>query len=228
MWTRRQLLPALAIFVTAGAAQILRPREVPRDKQLQLDAIVPSQFGNWTEQATARIIQPSTSDDLEHDVYSQELTRSYINPDQSVIMLLIAYGPSQSGYLQVHQPEICYAAQGFRVRSLSGYSLPLAGGHSLPLTRLSTFREGRPEPLTYWIRVGDDIPQTQIQRLLTKFRMGLVREIPDGLLVRVSSISTNLDSAFAIQDEFIRDLLHAIAPENRQFVIGGLAPDIGT
>lgn len=227
MWTRRQLLPALAMFATAGGAVLLRPHEVPPDKQLQLEAIVPTQFDAWTMLPNARIIQPSTSDDLEHEVYSQELARSYVNPDRSVIMLLIAYGPSQSGYLQVHQPEICYAAQGFRVRSLGGYQLPLTGGHALPLTRLATYREGRPEPLTYWMRVGDDIPQTQIQRLLTKFRMGLVREIPDGLLVRVSSISTNLDQAFALQDEFIRDLLRAIAPPNRQFVVGGLAPDIG-
>ena len=227
MITRRHLLPALAMFGTAGAAELLRPREVPPDKQLQLDTIVPTQFGAWTTLPSAKIIQPTTSDDLEHEVYSQELTRSYVNPDRSVIMLLIAYGPSQSGYLQVHQPEICYAAQGFRVTSLNGYKLPLAGGHTLPLTRLATYREGRPEPVTYWVRVGDDIPQTQIQRLLTKLRMGLVREIPDGLLVRVSSISTNLDHAFATQDAFIGDLLHAIAPPNRQFVVGRLAQDMG-
>ena len=30
-------------------------------------------------------------------------------------MLMIAYGESQSDRLQLHHPEVCYTAQGFRV-----------------------------------------------------------------------------------------------------------------
>jgi hypothetical protein len=61
-----------------------------------------------------------------------------------------------------------------------------------------------------------------------KFRLGLEGEIPDGLLVRVSSISANQAYAFELQDNFIRNMLKAIAPPNRQFVVGALAEAIGT
>jgi hypothetical protein len=77
------------------------------------------------------------------------------------------------------------------------------------------------------MRVGDDNPRTQLGRLMVKLRLGLVGEIPDGLLVRISTISADHDAAFKVQADFIRALLLAIAPPNREFVVGALAPAVG-
>ena len=54
-------------------------------------------------------------DGLEAEIYNQEVSRASCDKDGHVIMLMIAYGESQSDRLQLHHPEVCYTAQGFRV-----------------------------------------------------------------------------------------------------------------
>jgi EpsI family protein len=228
MISRRTLLPAFALLATGGAAQVLHPKEIPAEKQLNLQKILPAKLGDWSQMPASGVVQPDETSDLAHEIYSQELMRSYVNSDGAAIMLLMAYGPSQSQYLQLHRPEICYLANGFNVTSIGLHNLALARGNALPITRLYTWREGRPEPLSYWMRIGDSNPPSQLGRLWVKFRLGLEGEIPDGLLVRVSSISANQAYAFELQDNFIRNMLKAIAPPNRQFVVGALAEAIGT
>ena len=47
---------------------------------------------------------------------------------------------------------------------------------------------------------------------LEELRYGLHGEIPDGMLFRVSSIDTNTQSAFSLQESFVRDLLNSLEP----------------
>lgn len=226
MISRRTVLPALALLGTAAAAGLWRPTQVSANEQWPLEEIVPQRFGEWSVIPHSKVVQPEEPDDLAREIYSQELSRGYRNTDGAYIMLLMAYGPSQSEYLQLHQPEICYVAQGFRVKPVTGAPLLLQGGRELFLRRLSTWRAGRPEPVSYWTRIGDSITRSQLDRLLVKFHYGLVGLVPDGILVRVSSISQDLPPAFELQDKFIVQMLQAVAPQSRRFLIGGLAPDV--
>lgn len=59
-------------------------------------------------------ITPELANNLDK-LYSQTLTRTYINNDGYRIMLSVAYGENQlsSDVTQVHRPEFCYVAQGF-------------------------------------------------------------------------------------------------------------------
>jgi len=45
-------------------------------------------------------------------------------------------------------------------------------------------------------------------------------QIPDGLLFRVSSIDENTPRAYAIQDQFIADLLKAVNDKDRKRLSG--------
>ena len=54
-------------------------------------------------------------DQLQDKVYSQLLTRTYANQAGDEIMLLIAYNGAQDGVVQIHRPEVCYPASGFRL-----------------------------------------------------------------------------------------------------------------
>ena len=54
-------------------------------------------------------------DGLEAEIYNQEVSRAFVDKEGHVVMLMIAYGESQSDRLQLHHPEVCYTAQGFRV-----------------------------------------------------------------------------------------------------------------
>jgi EpsI family protein len=94
------------------------------------------------------------------------------------------------------------------------------GSGSLKLKRLSAQRAQRFEPISYWMRVGDDVATGVLDRQFIKLMYGLRGIIPDGTLVRVSTIGLPEAAAYVVQDRFIRDLLAAVAPENRKYLIG--------
>jgi len=84
----------------------------------------------------------------------------------------------------------------------------------------SLFSKPRFEPISYWMRVGNDITTGIVDRQLARLKYGLKGLIPDGALMRVSTIGLSKDASYKLQDEFIHDLLAAIAPENRKFFTG--------
>jgi hypothetical protein len=57
---------------------------------------------------------------------------------------------------------------------------------------------------------------------LAQMKYGLTGKVPDGMLFRVSSIGEE-ESAYPIQEEFVRTLLKALSTENRKRLIGSTA-----
>ena len=102
-------------------------------------------------------------------------------------MLSLAYGGDQSHDTQIHKPEVCYPAQGFRLLSSKKDTVQLLG--SVPVMRIITELGPRHEPVTYWIRVGDKVVRGAIEQNLTPTSIAMGGHIPDGLLFRVSEIS---------------------------------------
>jgi EpsI family protein len=139
----------------------------------------------------------------------------------NVVMLLVAYGPVQDYRLKSHLPEVCYGAAGFRVSKKTVVDVPYAGGASpLTLSRVTAVKEGRFEPISYWMRIGNDIATGVFDRQMARMKYGLQGLIPDGALFRVSTTGLQQDVSYKLQDQFIRDLIGAIAPENRKFFVG--------
>ena len=182
---------------------------------------LPTQFGDWKPVEGLNVVTPPAADLLEREIYNQEASRGFIDKDGHIVMLIVAYGESQSDRLQLHHPEVCYTAQGFRVSSTSHYRLDYSSAEPpLKLTRLVATREERIEPISYWMRIGYDNSNSNWERQALKLGYGLRGWIPDGALFRVSTIGIPADQSFAIQDKFIRDLLSAVDPETRAFMVG--------
>jgi EpsI family protein len=78
----------------------------------------------------------------------------------------------------------------------------------------------RNEPITYWITVGEDQTLPGIGRKLSQLKYGLVGEVPDGMLVRVSSISRDQITAYQLQDKFVEQLLGAVNADTRVRLAG--------
>jgi Spy/CpxP family protein refolding chaperone len=53
-------------------------------------------------------------------------------------------------------------------------------------------------------------------------RYGLDGKIPDGMLIRVSSIDSATDKAYEMQTQFVNEMLAALTPEFRQKLNGNL------
>ena len=115
---------------------------------VSLGTIVPVAFGDWREaQEGAQVVNPQTQRLLD-SLYSQILTRTYVNKQGYRIMLSLAYGDDQRGGLQAHRPEVCYPAQGFKLHMQREGSLQTAFG-TIDVRRLTTSLGSRNEPITY-------------------------------------------------------------------------------
>jgi EpsI family protein len=215
---RAALLAALMVGASAlGAALIPTRRMADRRGPFSLATAVPERFAGWVLDPRARgiVVNPQT-EELLRRIYTETLERTYVRGPAERIMLSIAYGADQSDVsLQMHYPEVCYPAQGFQLEGRREDRLDLAYG-TIPVRRLeTTFSTIRHEPVTYWTVIGDELTMNGLDKRLAEIRHGLRGEIVDGMLVRVSSINIDTAAAFALQDQFIRDLLASLSSTAR-------------
>lgn len=221
LWLRNFILMAL-MLAASGMAVALRPSHKIADQgpKLDLEAIFPHTFGDWREekQTSAQIVDPQQKEMLDK-IYNQTLSRTYVNDKGYRIMLSIAYGSDQSDSMQVHRPELCYPAQGFTLKNKQTGSLTINKG-SIPVTRILTSLGQRIEPVTYWITVGDRVVEGRVGKKLTEMSYGLMGKIPDGMLIRVSSIDPDSKNAYELQNQFAAQMIQALAPEYGQRLTG--------
>lgn len=220
----RNIILLVLMLASAGLAVAMRPTQKIADlgPAIELKAVVPTQFGNWREeeQSGLQVVDPSQAA-LINKIYSQTLTRSYVRSDGYRVMLSIAYGSDQTDGMQVHKPEICYPAQGFVLEGKSLATLSLPSGQ-IPVVRVLTSAGRRIEPITYWTTVGDKVVGGGINKKLIEMSYGLTGKIPDGMLIRISSIDGDSANAYTMHDQFAAEMLKAIAPEYRQRFSGNL------
>lgn len=214
---------AVLMVLVALLSQVGKPVHKLAEKRgkFDLEQVIPERFGDWRLLRTGGVVlpDPSVVANIER-VYTQTLSRAYVNSLGSVVMLSIAYGDDQRAAMAVHYPEVCYPAQGFQVRSNRRDILITSHG-ALPVRRLETeLSRQRFEPVTYWVTIGDRISLGGLERRLIELEYGLQRIIPDGLLFRVSSINRDTIQAFRDQDAFTRDLLAAMPVSSRNWVAG--------
>jgi EpsI family protein len=190
--------------------------------QFSLEAMIPKTFGGWTVDDTIVPLKPDPEQQtVLEKIYDQTLSRTYVNAEGQRVMLSIAYGGDQSKALQLHLPEVCYVAQGFQM--LDERSDALATGFGkLPVKRLVARQGQRNEPITYWITIGDKAVMSGIQQKLQRMAYGLSGKIPDGMLVRVSTIQASETEAFRVQDRFVADMLGVMAPRDRVRLLGAM------
>jgi EpsI family protein len=217
------LLIGLAMIATALAAVLLTPTTMLANTNdvINLNRLIPVKFGDWNQQQELEMILSPKDKAVSGKIYEQTLSRTYTNKRGEQIMLTIAYGNDQRDGMQVHKPEACYPAQGFKIiQSNTGYLTLTKSGNEIPVRRLVAVQGRRHEPITYWITVGNQIALGGLQWKLAQLKYGLTGKVPDGLLFRVSSIDRNYDHAFKTQIQFINDLFNNLT-KNAQVRLAG-------
>lgn len=221
--SRRAALAALLMGCAAAGAWKLTPtiRMAAQHGDVQLEQMLPKQFGAWRmdEYAVGGVVNPQQEAMLKQ-IYSQTLSRTYLNGRGQRVMLSIAYGQDQRDAMQLHYPEICYPSQGFQLKGKLVDKLSLPFG-DIPVRRLETvLGSQRYEPVTYWTVVGDRATLGGVDKKLIEMSYGLKGVIVDGLLFRVSSIDRDTAQAYALQDQFVGDLLTSLSPAQRRRLAG--------
>ncbi len=229
MTTAKNIVLLVLMLLSAALGAVLRPTISLADERPPIDlaAMVPTAFGDWREEVNlmAQVVNPQQRKMLE-ETYSAILNRTYVNAQGYRVMLSIAYGKNQRDALQLHQPEACYPAQGFTLHEKQVGSLDLLG-RPIPATRLATSMGQRFEPVTYWAVVGDSITTFGLQKKWIELRYALHNRIPDGMLVRVSSIDKGTDNAYTMQNQFATAMVAAISEVDRSRFAGNLTSPVG-
>jgi len=205
---RKFLMVGAVMVLGAFAALALKPARTQHDTaDFDLAKIIPVSFGGWIIDPTIAPIVPSPDVQANlNRLYSQIVSRTYVNARDERMMLTVAYGGDQSDALKAHRQEVCYAAQGFEISNVVHENLRFRD-KTIPVTRMLAVRGARSEPVTYWFTTGDRVVFGRLERLLVQLRFGLSGRIPDGMLVRVSSIASNPATGFKGQEEFMNALV---------------------
>lgn len=225
--TRMQLVAALLVMACALlGSQWLKPSRYWADElgNPSYDKLLPERFGAWVHvpDGATTVVNPQQAEMLDK-IYSETVSRLYVNEQTGrAIMLSVAYGRDQSTDTQLHTPDMCYASQGFRIADSQAHELATPWG-ALPTVRLTASIGQRKEPLTYFIRTGDRVTtQGSLDRNLARLAMAIRGYKIDGLLVRVSEVNRPQDT-FAVQDQFLVELMAAMSDADRAKLIGRFA-----
>jgi len=220
------LIIGLCMFAAAGLSLALKPTAMVAGNgtRIDLESLIPKQFGDWkVDETIVPLIANPEQAAIINRIYDQTLSRTYVNKRGERIMLSIAYGGDQSDAMQVHKPEACYPAQGFKILK-NADDVFSTGDASIPVRRLVATLGSRVEPITYWTTIGDTVAVNDLKWKLQQLKYGLTGKIPDGLLFRVSSIQADDTAAYATQDDFTRALLRELTPGARKRIVGNPAP----
>lgn len=217
--SRRAFLVGGALALTAAGAYAATPRRAEhRLARHKLGDLVPRVVGPWTAGAAAGVV--TATEELENkDGYDQLLTRTYQAAGLPSIMLLVAYGSTQGGTLQLHRPETCYPGQGFALDGFADarFSFPGAEVHA---RRFTARRDERVERLVYWTRIARRFPLNTAEEYAAIFGSVVTGVVPDGVLVRLSTVDADGDAADRALDGFLQRSMADAGDLGRRVLIG--------
>ena len=206
---RSAVLILMLLISAALAATALKPRDevTAAATPVVLAAEIPVRFQDWHDDEGASVVVPDPGIAAQLSaVYSDTLSRTYIDGAGRRVMLSIAYGSDQSSEAtQAHRPEFCYTAQGFLLSALPAGEVDL-GAKRIAVRRLIGVRGERYEPISYWLMMDGQTTLPGLNRKWLQFQYRLRGRIPDGMIVRVSTLGSDAAQSFALQDAFLKAL----------------------
>ncbi len=218
--SRREFLVGGALLASALASGALAhavSASIPTGSLRPDD--VPSRIGNWRFSPNSTLLIPE-GEGAGDPVYDQVVARHYLSDTDLPVMLLIAYGAAQSGSTQLHRPEVCYPAAGFRMMDHADVLLRLPSAPPITARTLTGVAPGRVEQIVYWSRVGGDFPTRNLAQRWSVLRQTLEHGAPDGALVRLSTITEDQALGVATLRRFAAALLASSGPDLRRLLVG--------
>jgi EpsI family protein len=218
--SRRDLLVGGALLGAALAAGALRFRsdDSRSTGRPPLEQLIPNRIGEWVRQPFADILIPQ-GEAAEDRTYDDLFTGFYAAEAGGGIMLLVAYGSAQVGDTELHRPETCYPAAGFSLSRHPDVTLDFPGKpvHAAVMTARAPERI---EQMLYWSRIGGDFPTTSLAQRWSILRQTVRGAVPDGVLVRMSTITGERDAGLAVLERFAGEMVATASPTLRGMLIG--------
>jgi EpsI family protein len=219
MTDRRQFVFGGALLAAAASTMLLKPQRIAAPLTPgALDKAVPKTLGPYSFLTASGLVLPP-QDELTEQIYDQVLTRVYTADGLLPIMLLIAYGSAQDYTLQAHLPEVCYPSSGYTLTEVDRLPTRL-GSAAGTATFLTAERAGAIEQVLYWTRIGERFPSSMTEQRLAIFGSNLMRALPDGVLVRVSTLAPTRAEALPQLQAFNQLLVRGIGAAGKRLLLG--------
>lgn len=210
-----QLLLLSILFLIL--ATILKPSQHYAQTNSNFEQTIPKVIGEWVEiqQSTPQVSMVSDERNLLNQLYDDTLMRSYADKNGNQIMVALAYAKEQRQDVKIHQPDVCYPAQGYQMQKTETIffnalqrTAPVIGKRQL------YYGQNHLEAVSYWIRVGDSTLTSGLQMRFKIIKDGLLeRRLDDGILVRVSSVISDESKqadAYVLQEKFLKDFVDIV------------------
>ncbi len=220
MTNRRNQFILLACMALAMVLSIQLTPDIDLSKQLAVDTFltqIPKQFDGWqrvpSRTMSIDLYQKTEGERTTDNPYDDTFIQSYRNTNGHVIELAIAYGALQRQEVKIHRPDLCYYAQGYEIQSHLPETFSLVSANQkVAGQRMQVSRGDQQQLISYWMRIGDLFSQSAWQTRLYLIKQGLLGNVPDGVLVRVSSViqSGNNSALAAEHQSFLNALLTAV------------------
>ena len=210
-----------ALILSAIIAIIVTPKFNTMVKLPLLENVVPLQLGEW-ENKPSSSVQVSVNS-ISDAVYDQVLMRTYENRSGKQVMLAIAFAAQQRQEVKIHQPEVCYPAQGYKLLAIRPHDFTVESSLSSVKGKQLLFKNNaRLEAVSYWVRIGDAYPVSGWEMRVKIFKDGLKGKVADGVLVRVSTVINDESEASAIYDmheKFLAELVRDVEESNPDLLV---------
>jgi EpsI family protein len=220
MRRRDLMIGGLAVAAAAGAEALRPHRKLILLKGGKIDDLMPRKFGAWSAEASSGLVSPDQAGKLAKSLYSEIVERIY-HDDQSgaAVMLLAAYGDTQSDLLQLHRPESCYPAVGFAIASTKPTQILLRNGAHIPGREVIALGDDRRENILYWTRIGERLPQSDGEQKTARFYNSVDGYVADGILFRCSALGDS-QQCFKLLSQFVPALMDATPAVIRPALLG--------
>lgn len=208
----------------------LRPALGAGNPQPNLLAILAHEPAGWrARQVLSEVVDPRWSPATQA-AYDTVVMRQFVRPaDGAEVTLLITW--SRDGRLRAgHDQEACYRAGGFAVSGMRTGTLP-AGAAGLGVTSFTGERGHFAEDVVYWRVTGGRLDAVQsdkgelkgkdilVQRW-RRLRHMLSGNVPDNVMVRVSTRRPAHMPPVQVNETFVEGLLQSLGPSERQTILG--------
>ncbi|KQT37340.1 MULTISPECIES: exosortase C-terminal domain/associated protein EpsI [unclassified Methylophilus] len=224
-----KMLPAIVLFVISICVLIIahgmKPAWNYATYSSDLENNIPQEFKDWklVPQLTQQVSLVSDNN-MQNQIYDDVLMRTYVNKEGEKVMLALAYAKEQRQDVKIHQPDICYPAQGYQMLKSTLASFAISANASPIVGKNQVYTSSSHlEAVSYWVRVGDGTFLSGLQMRLKIIEDGLFKQrFDDGILVRVSSIAQNdseTEKLFKLHERFLNDLTASVTGNNRKLLV---------
>lgn len=216
------------MLALGGLGFVLKPQSHFAQNPPELQRLIPTQFEGWQEVATPfvqiDVSVKSPNGVAEDQPYDQVVSRTYVRPGANPVMLSVAYINAQQQEVKIHRPPLCYVAQGFKIGQESQGELPALGTPTDPvrISRMLAISGSRQEAVVYLMRTGTLHSADPWQVRWYILQDGVKGNIPDGALLRVSTLiqqPSDAPQAYRELETFMQALVRATPEPARSLLV---------